>query len=51
MTEYAAVDLRVLRRNDASKYCQRIFGTKIIGIYSFNNHPIVIVVDNNKTAD
>jgi len=34
MTDYAAVDLRVLRRNAASKKCQRIFGSKIIGMYT-----------------
>jgi len=32
MTEYAAVNLRCLRRNAASKYSQRIFGSKIIGM-------------------
>jgi len=32
MTKYAAVDLRGLRRNAASKSCQRIFGSKIIGM-------------------
>ena len=45
MTEYAAVDLRVLRRNAASKECQRILGTKIIGMYR------VIVVDINKIVN
>ena len=34
MTEYSAVDLRGLRRNASSKYCQRIFGSKIIGMYT-----------------
>jgi len=34
MIEYAAVDLRDLRRNAASKQCQRIFGSKIIGMYT-----------------
>jgi len=32
MTEYAAVYLRGLRRNAASKQCQRIFGCKIVGM-------------------
>ena len=35
MPEYGAVDLRGLRRNTASKYCQRIFGSKIVGMYTF----------------
>jgi len=34
MTEYAAVYLRDLMRNAASTKCQRIFGSKIIGIYT-----------------
>ena len=34
MTEYATVDLRGLSRNAASKYCQMIFGSKIIGMYT-----------------
>ena len=43
MTEYSAVDLRGLMRNASSKYCQRIFGSKIIWfVYSFNRHPRVI---------
>jgi len=34
MTKYAAVDFRALTRNAASQYCQRIFGTKLIGMYT-----------------
>jgi len=34
MTEYAAVDLRGLRRNAASTQCQRIFRSKILSMYT-----------------
>jgi len=34
MTKYAAFDSRGLMRNAASTYCQMIFGTNIIGMYT-----------------
>ena len=50
MTECAAADVRVWKRNTTSKWYQGIFVAKLIGVHSFNLHHRVIVVNrNNRT--